>query len=72
MRSKHAQHLINEADIPFSGKSRINPIAEKPINSVIPTQAELEVWNQQYAKAVKADDAETPVHLWDNRVWGMG
>ena len=25
-----------------------------------------------YAKATKADDAEVPVHLWDNRVWALG
>jgi hypothetical protein len=30
---------------------------------------ELEVWNQQYSKSVKADNAQTPIHLWDSRVW---
>lgn len=30
---------------------------------------ELEVWNQQYAKSVRADNAQTPIHLWDSQVW---
>lgn len=34
-----------------------------------PSPVELEIWHQQYAKSIKADDAETPIHLWDNRVW---
>jgi len=34
--------------------------------------AELEVWQQQFAKSVKADDAEIQVHLWDTRVWKRG
>lgn len=29
----------------------------------------LMVWEHQYAKTVKADDAEVPLHLWDARVW---
>jgi hypothetical protein len=33
------------------------------------SQTELEVWEQQFAKSVKADDAATPIHLWDMRVW---
>ncbi len=28
-----------------------------------------ENWEKAFAHAVKADDAEIPVHLWDNRVW---
>jgi len=30
---------------------------------------ELEVWNQQFAKSIKADDAHTPVHLLNSRVF---
>jgi hypothetical protein len=30
---------------------------------------EQEIWSQQFMKSVKADDATTPVHLWDERVW---
>jgi hypothetical protein len=33
------------------------------------SQSELEIRHHQYAKSVKSDDAATPVHLWDNRVW---
>jgi hypothetical protein len=36
------------------------------------SSAELEVWQQQFAKSVKADDAEIPIHLWDTRVWRRG
>jgi hypothetical protein len=28
-----------------------------------------EVWLQQFSKAVKSDDAATPTHLWNDRVW---
>jgi hypothetical protein len=34
-------------------------------------EAELEIWHQQYAKSVKSDDAATPIHLWDGRVWSL-
>jgi hypothetical protein len=37
---------------------------DPPGNSV-----EREVWLQQYNKSVKADNAQTPCHLWDERVW---
>jgi len=30
---------------------------------------EREIWQQQYNKSVKSDDAQVPVHLWDDRVW---
>jgi len=33
------------------------------------TDIEREVWDQQYNKSVKADDALTPTHLWDCRIW---
>jgi len=36
------------------------------------SSAELEVWQQQFSKSVKADHAATPVHLWDARVWRLG
>jgi hypothetical protein len=36
------------------------------------SSTEMEVWNQQYAKSVKADNAQTPVHLRDCRVWRLG
>jgi phage terminase small subunit len=32
------------------------------------SDSELDVWEQQYSKSVKSDDAQTPVHLWDGRV----
>jgi len=32
---------------------------------------EQEIWSQQFMKSVKADDATTPVHLWDERVWSV-
>jgi hypothetical protein len=35
------------------------------------TPAELGVWQQQFAKSIKADDAITPIHLWDARVWRL-
>jgi hypothetical protein len=41
---------------------------EPPKQSLSPE--ENEVWLQQYTKSVKADDAATPIHLWDERVWG--
>jgi hypothetical protein len=33
------------------------------------TDIEREVWDQQYNKSVKADDALMPTHLWDSRIW---
>ena len=36
------------------------------------TSTELEVWEQQFAKSVKADDATTPIHLWDMQIWRVG
>jgi hypothetical protein len=36
------------------------------------TSTKLEVWEQQFAKSVKADDATTPIHLWDMWVWRVG
>lgn len=32
---------------------------------------EREIWLQQYAKSVKADNAVTPVHLWNEWVWHL-
>ncbi len=29
------------------------------------------IWDHQFAKAVKDDDAEVPIHFWDNRVWEL-
>jgi len=43
-----------------------------PQNTLNLSSAELEVWQQQFAKSVKSDDAVTPVHLWDTRVWRVG
>jgi hypothetical protein len=43
-----------------------------PHNVMHLSTAELEVWQQQFAKSVKADDAATPFHLWDTRVWSIG
>jgi len=33
--------------------------------------AELGVWQQQFSKSVKADDAITPIHLLDARAWRL-
>ena len=30
-----------------------------------------EDWSKAFAQAVKADDAEIPTHLWDNKIWGL-
>jgi hypothetical protein len=35
-------------------------------------KTEREIWLQQYNKSVKADDAHSPIHCWDDRVWGGG
>jgi len=40
-------------------------LAESPLGL---SESKLEVWNQQYTKTHKPDNAQTPVHLWNSRI----
>jgi len=35
------------------------------------TLSELEMWEHQHSKSVKADDASNPIQLWNDRVWSL-
>jgi hypothetical protein len=47
-------------------------VAGIPLPGIPLMGSEREVWLQQYNKSVKADDTQSPVHLWDDRVWSLG
>lgn len=60
---------------PQSFGPRVGPLMSTP-DPIFDHRADLcqvdrEIWDQQYNKSVKADDAATPVHLWDGRIWQL-
>jgi hypothetical protein len=62
---------------PVTREHDLTTVQDLPLLSSAPTTPdelsveEQEIWSQQYLKSVKADDAATPVHLWNERVWKM-
>lgn len=66
-----AETVVGEESLTLSSAADLPAEAILGDDSLTLSPAELEVWQQQFSKSVKADDAATPVHLWDARVWRL-